>query len=154
MLKRTAAYLGARLVKSPAWGELVQETIRLHPSVRGPRERLTVDDTAVLNGALLNTVSGRITIGRHAFLGDEVALLTGTHDHRLRGLERQLGVPTEGRDIVVGDGVWIASRAVVLGPCVIGENAVVAAGAVVTGDVPAGAIVAGVPAVALAQRAD
>ncbi|WP_354699232.1 acyltransferase [Paraconexibacter sp. AEG42_29] len=146
MLKRAGAYLRGRLVKSPAWGELVQETLRLHPSVRGPRDRVLADPTAVLNGAMLNTVSGTITIGRHAFLGDDVALLTGTHDHTLTGLERQQAVPDGGRDIVVGEGAWIASRAVVLGPCTIGANAVVAAGAVVTGDVAAGAIVAGVPA--------
>jgi acetyltransferase-like isoleucine patch superfamily enzyme len=40
----------------------------------------------------------------------------------------------------------VASGAIVLGPCRVGESAVVAAGAVVTGDVPALAIVAGVPA--------
>jgi acetyltransferase-like isoleucine patch superfamily enzyme len=40
----------------------------------------------------------------------------------------------------------VASNATILGPCVIGEHAVVAAGAVVTGDVPARTIYAGVPA--------
>ncbi|MFT4034161.1 MAG: hypothetical protein QM679_01140 [Patulibacter sp.] len=43
-------------------------------------------------------------------------------------------------------GAWVAAGAIVLGPCVIGENAVVAAGAVVTGDVAPYTVVAGVPA--------
>jgi FkbM family methyltransferase len=100
----------------------------------------------VLNDALLNTVSGSITVEEYAFFGHGVALLTGTHDVRRAGLERQLTVPPDGRNIVVGSGAWIASRAIVLGPCQIGANAVVAAGAVVDADVPAEAIVAGNPA--------
>lgn len=116
------------------------------PRLWGPDERLHVAPTAVLNDALFNTVSGSITVEDYAFFGHGVALLTGTHDVSRTGLERQLAVPSEGRDIVVGTGAWIASRAVVLGPCRIGANAVVAAGAVVSSDVPAGAIAAGVPA--------
>ncbi len=116
------------------------------PRLWGPDGRLHVASTAVLNDALLNTVSGSITIEECAFLGHGVALLTGTHDVSRTGLERQLAVPSEGRDIVIGPGAWIASRAIVLGPCRIGADAVVAAGAVVNADVPAGTIVAGVPA--------
>ncbi len=116
------------------------------PRLWGPSEQLHVASTAVLNDALLNTVSGSITVEEYAFLGHGVALLTGTHDISRTGLERQLAVPSEGRDIVIGAGAWIASRAIVLGPCRIGANAVVAAGAVVSADVPAGAIAAGVPA--------
>ena len=62
------------------------------------------------------------------------------------GPERQLAMQGEGRDIVIGPGAWLASRAVIVGPCRIGANAVVTAGAVVTADVPRGAIAAGAPA--------
>jgi len=55
-------------------------------------------------------------------------------------------VPAEGRDVEIGPGAWIGTRAIVLGPCRVGADAVVAAGAVVTHDVPDGARVAGVPA--------
>jgi acetyltransferase-like isoleucine patch superfamily enzyme len=48
--------------------------------------------------------------------------------------------------VVIGDRVWLGTRAVVLKGVTIGDGAVVAAGAVVTRDVPAGAVVAGVPA--------
>ena len=120
---------------------------RLHkPVVFGQPDRVDVAETAVVNDALFNTVSGAITIEADAFTGHGVALLTGTHDISLLGLARQRAVPTEGRDIVIETGAWVASRAVVLGPCRVGAHAVVAAGAVVTEDVPPGAIVAGVPA--------
>jgi acetyltransferase-like isoleucine patch superfamily enzyme len=50
------------------------------------------------------------------------------------------------KEIIIGDHVWIGTRAMILKGVKIGDGAVVAAGAIVTKDVPAGAIVAGVPA--------
>ena len=57
-----------------------------------------------------------------------------------------LNVPKHGYDIKVGMGVWIGSRPVILGPCSIGDHAVIAAGPIVTEDVPSLMVVAGVPA--------
>ena len=48
--------------------------------------------------------------------------------------------------ITVGEGAWIGTRSIILGGVTIGRHAVVAAGSVVTKDVPEGAIVAGIPA--------
>ena len=48
--------------------------------------------------------------------------------------------------VVIGDRVWVGTRAVILKGVTIGDGAIVAAGAVVTKDVPPGAIVAGLPA--------
>jgi acetyltransferase-like isoleucine patch superfamily enzyme len=100
----------------------------------------------VVNDALLNTASGRIEIGDYSFFGHGVSLLTGTHRITERGIARQRSVPESGRDIVIGKGVWVASQATVLGPCVVGDDAVIAAGSLVTEDVPARTVVAGVPA--------
>jgi acetyltransferase-like isoleucine patch superfamily enzyme len=72
--------------------------------------------------------------------------LTGTHDAAETREARQRAVPPEGRDVEIGAGAWIGTRALVLGPCRIGADAVVAAGSVVTRDVPDGGKVAGVPA--------
>jgi len=116
------------------------------PLVWGPPDRVHLADSAVVNDALLNTESGSITVGPHAFFGHRVSVLTGTHDVEVRGLARQRAVPREGHDIHVEEGAWVGSGAILLGPCRIGADAVVAAGAVITGDVPAATIVAGVPA--------
>jgi len=116
------------------------------PHVWGPPERIHVAQTAIVNDALLNTESGSITIERDAFFGHRVSVLTGTHDVSRRGLERQQAVPSEGHDVHVEQGAWIGSGAILLGPCRIGAHAVVAAGAVVTGDVAPETVVAGVPA--------
>jgi acetyltransferase-like isoleucine patch superfamily enzyme len=147
VLSRIGVSLASRLAKSETFGELIRETLAGSYYVfGGPQSRVEIGPGVVLNDALLNVSSGRITIGEFAFFGHGVSLLTGTHDITQTGLARQRAIPAEGRDIHVGPGAWISSNATVLGPCVIGDDAVVAAGAVVTRDVPRGAIVAGVPA--------
>lgn len=57
--------------------------------------------------------------------------------------ERQSMLPAP---IVVGRNVWIGSNSTILQGVTIGDNSIIAAGSVVTKDVPANAIVAGVPA--------
>ena len=117
-----------------------------HQLVYGDREKLHVHPTAVLNNALFNLSSGEITIEEYAFFGHSVSVLTGTHDVTRFDRERQIAVPKAGRDVVIGRGAWISSNALVLGPCRIGEHAVVAAASVVTSDVAPYTIVAGIPA--------
>jgi acetyltransferase-like isoleucine patch superfamily enzyme len=127
-------------------GEVAQAASLIHPTVFGPRERLTVAPDAVVNDALFNTVSGSITIEPTAFFGHGVSVLTGTHDIHAFGMDRQRAIPPEGRDVVIEEGAWVSSNATVLGPCRIGAHAVVAAGSVVVHDVPAYTVVAGTPA--------
>jgi acetyltransferase-like isoleucine patch superfamily enzyme len=112
----------------------------------GDRSRLHIPDTAVVNNALFNMSGGTITLGEYAFFGHDVAVLTGTHDITKFGRDRQLGFPRSGRDVVIGDGVWLASHVLVLGPVKIGEHAVVAAGSLVREDVEPYTVVAGRPA--------
>jgi hypothetical protein len=99
-----------------------------------------------------NTRSGRIAVGADTVFGDDVKLLTGKHLHigdaTMQGVEHQ-AVPEEGRDIIVGRGCYIGTGAIVIGPVMIGDYAVVGAGAVVTRDVPPRAFVVGVPATIL-----
>jgi acetyltransferase-like isoleucine patch superfamily enzyme len=114
--------------------------------VHGDRSKLDVHPTAVVNNALFNVGSGTITVGEFAFFGHNVSVLTGTHDINTFGRERQLAIPRSGRDIVIEEGAWVASNAMVLGPCRIGAHAVVGGGSLVMGDVAPYTIVAGSPA--------
>jgi acetyltransferase-like isoleucine patch superfamily enzyme len=112
----------------------------------GDRSRLRIPDTAVVNNALFNMSGGTITIGEYAFFGHDVSVLTGTHDINQFGHDRQLAFPRSGRDVVIGDGVWLASGVSVFGPVRIGEHAVVAGGSLVREDVEPYTVVAGRPA--------
>ena len=79
-------------------------------------------------------------------LVDNVNLLTGTHDYEEKKVNRQLKVPKMGRDIHIGKGVWIASNVTILGPCNIGDNCVIAANSLITGEIKKDSLYAGVPA--------
>lgn len=95
-----------------------------------------------------NTASGSITIGNNVIFGHRAMVLTGTHDVNKTGLERRFSHTdfTENH-IVIEDGVWIASGAIVLGPCKIGKNSVVGAGSLVLpGEYPDNVFIAGHPA--------
>ncbi|MFF9897769.1 DapH/DapD/GlmU-related protein [Streptomyces longispororuber] len=85
---------------------------------------------------------GGIRIGDGVMIAPKVSLITGGHPLPLAERREYLSFAP----IVVEDDVWIGTAAVVLQGVTIGTGAVVAAGAVVTRDVPARSLVAGVPA--------
>jgi acetyltransferase-like isoleucine patch superfamily enzyme len=114
--------------------------------VYGDPDRLHISPTAVVNNALFNLSSGEITVGEYAFFGHNVSVLTGTHDWTKFGAARQVAVPESGRDVVIEEGVWVSSNAIVVAPCRIGANAVVGVGSLVLSDVEAYTVVAGNPA--------
>ena len=82
----------------------------------------------------------RVTIGDHTRIGD-LATVYDTDVH-----EVEQGRPVRVDPVAIGRNVWIGRNAVVLPGVTIGDHAVVGAGAIVTKDVPARAIVAGNPA--------
>lgn len=134
------AALAQRLAPAMAKAEMTQ------PRIWGDPARLRVGREVHLVNTLFNTVSGTIDIEDYVFFGHNVAVLTGTHDIAARDIARQGGVPTEGRDIHIGRGAWIATGAIVAGPCRIGAHAVIAAGSLLLGDAEEGWLYAGSPA--------
>ncbi len=87
-----------------------------------------------------------ITLANDVVFGHQVGLYTSDHDPDDAGLMRR------NAPIVIGDHVFVGSRAIILPGVTIGRGALVAAGAVVTKDVPPFAIVAGNPARVIRER--
>lgn len=104
---------------------------------------LTIGVDTLLTGPIRIDLEAEVQIGDRVRIGHDVLLLTV--DHRIGDSTHRCG-GSFARPIVIGDGTWIGSRAIILPGVSIGNGAVVAAGAVVTRDVPPDTLVAGVPA--------
>ena len=92
-----------------------------------------------------NTIIGPVTIGSHVNLAQGITVTALNHNFNDTGrrIDEQ-GVSTQA--VTIGDDVWVGANAVVLPGVTIGRHCIVAAGAVVTKDVPDGCVVAGIPA--------
>ena len=84
---------------------------------------------------------GGITIGDGALIGMNVTIATLNH-----GFSKETRNTTYSSPVVIGNNVWIGSNVTIIPGVTIGDNSVIAAGAVVTKDVPKNVVVAGVPA--------
>jgi acetyltransferase-like isoleucine patch superfamily enzyme len=85
---------------------------------------------------------GGIDIADEVMIGPNVSIITSGHP--LEPSQRRS--VTTGKPIVIERNVWIATGATIIGGVTIGENSVVAAGSVVTKDVPANTLAGGNPA--------
>ncbi|MBB1199244.1 galactoside O-acetyltransferase [Enterobacteriaceae bacterium 89] len=83
-----------------------------------------------------------VTIGNNVLIGPNVTLSVTGHpiDPELRNTGQKYAFP-----ITIGDNVWIGGRAVINPGVTIGENSVIGSGSVVTRDIPANVVAAGVP---------
>lgn len=84
---------------------------------------------------------GGITIGNDVLIGPKVNLITINHPQNPAERRATYTAP-----IVIKNGVWIGAAATIMPGVTIGENSIVAAGSVVTKDVPDNMVVGGVPA--------
>lgn len=99
---------------------------------------------------LHNTIIGPVTIGHHVNLAQGITVTALNHNFSDTGkrIDEQ-GITTA--PVVIEDDIWIGANAVILPGVKIGNHSVVAAGAVVTKDVPPHTLVAGVPAKVIKQ---
>ncbi len=89
--------------------------------------------------------SGGITIGNDVIMGQYISFHSENHNFLDKTqLIRNQGVTSKG--IVIGNNVWVGAKVTFLDGCVVGNNVVVAAGAVVNGVYPDHSIIGGVPA--------
>ncbi|MCW3014052.1 MAG: hexapeptide repeat-containing transferase [Solirubrobacterales bacterium] len=137
-----------------AWSELtgtvVDEAFHLIPPLYSDHGlNIRVGRSVFINQACILNDIGGIEIGDEVMIGPRVSLLTAGHPLDPGRRRRQIVAAP----IVIERAVWLGAGATVLQGVTVGSDAVVAAGAVVTRDVPPRTLVAGVPAQVLREIA-
>lgn len=131
-----------RGIFSELTGKAIDETFSLFPPFYTDcGKNITIGKHVFFNSGCRFQDQGGIAIGDGALIGHNVVLATLNHDLAPDKRHDLLPAP-----IRIGKNVWIGANATILPGVTIGDNAVVAAGAVVSKDVPAQAVVGGVPA--------
>ena len=123
-------------------GKKIDSTFRLFPPFYTDfGKNITIGRDVFINSGCHFQDQGGIEIGDGALIGHNVVL--ATLNHSLDPAHRKDVIPAP---IHIGRDVWIGANAVILPGVTIGDGAVIAAGAVVTKDVPENTVAGGVPA--------
>ncbi|WP_059026594.1 sugar O-acetyltransferase [Gabonibacter massiliensis] len=127
---------------SELFGYRVSRSLRVFPPFYADfGKNIAVGENVFINACCHFQDQGGVTIGDGCQIGHNVVF--ATLNHGLAPEERRHTFPAP---IVLGKNVWVGSNATLLQGVTVGDNAVIAAGAVVTKDVAANTVVGGVPA--------
>jgi acetyltransferase-like isoleucine patch superfamily enzyme len=137
---RLRLYLYRRIGMKVGKGCVIRRGVYL-----GSPNELELGDGSFIGRASLYCTGG-IRIGKNVNVSDGAVIITAKHDVNSPKFEAKY------EPITIEDWAWITTNAIVLAGVTIGEGAVVAAGAVVTKDVPAYSIVGGNPAKVIGER--
>jgi maltose O-acetyltransferase len=139
-----------RAYRAKAWlmrqaGVKIASSCRLTSSVKilGTTHIEIGEDTFVGHEVLITGGTSRIVIGSNVDIAPRVMILAGSH--RIDMIGRHSAGEACSLDIQIEDGVWLGAGATILGGVTIGRKAVIAAGSVVTEDIPPYTVAAGVP---------
>ncbi len=123
-------------------GQTVDESFSLFPPFYTDcGKNIHVGKDVFINSGCHFQDQGGIYIGDGTLIGHSVVLATINHE-----AEPTMRASMHTKPIVLGKNVWVGSHATILPGVTVGDGAIVAAGAVVTKDVPPGTVVGGVPA--------
>lgn len=113
--------------------------LRFHPMTSIFEYRnISIGERGFINrGAYFSAPNGHITIGNDVLVGADVFIAAGHHNYKTIGKTiNQQGYLSEKQRIVIGDDVWIASKAIILGNVTIHDGTVIGAGSMVLKDMP------------------
>lgn len=118
--------------------------------VKGFHKNVVINDNCGFNGMKI-LGSAEIVFGKYFHSGADITLITDNHNY-----DSDIAIPYDKvrikKPIVIKDFVWIGHGVIVMGGVTIGEGAILAAGSIVTKDVPDYAIVGGNPAKVIKYR--
>lgn len=127
-----------------------QVTLNRYACVQGGEGGVRLGNRVEINNFAIVNGTGGVDVGDDTLIGPGARIVS--YQHRFAAGQTIRSQPTQGKAIRIGRDCWIGANAVILAGVQVHDGAVVAAGAVVTRDVPAGAVVAGVPATVRKMR--
>ena len=98
-------------------------------------------------------ISGKVSIGNYVMMGPDIIIMAVTHD--ISDLSKPMIAPsnlTIENEVIIGDNVWIGTRAIIMPGVSIGNNCIIGSGAVVTKSFSDNSIIGGVPAKLIKKR--
>jgi acetyltransferase-like isoleucine patch superfamily enzyme len=111
--------------------------------IAGPRGVIDIADGVYINYGTLIAAERHVRIGANVMIGNYSIVA----DTDVPGFaDSRPTLPVDAREVEIGEGAWLAARVTVLPGARIGAGAVIAAGSVVAGDIPANTIAGGIPA--------
>jgi galactoside O-acetyltransferase len=113
--------------------------------------RMSVGRRVAINVGTYIDAGGELEIGDYVMIGPNCVLSTREHSSDASGIP-MCYQPVRYGKIVIGNDVWLGANVCIVRGVTIGDGAIVAAGSVITKDVPANAIVGGIPAKLLRMR--
>jgi len=119
---------------------------------RGPEPRIEIGAGSYINRHTILDAADSIVLGEKCMIGPFCVIID--HDHGIAAGQDVQEQPLETAPVRLGRAVWMGAHVTILKGVTIGDGAVIGAGSVVTKDVPADAIVAGVPAKQIGSRGD
>lgn len=118
--------------------------IRSGVVINRPENFCIGSDSGVGTGSLISC-EGKVRLGSRVLMGADVIIYTSNHIWSEKHAT-YFGQGLDVASVTIGDDVWLGARCIILPGVSVGDGATVAAGAVVTKDVPSLAVVGGVPA--------
>ncbi len=122
---------------------------------RGTAQRSTLsigEGTYIGEANVIKVGGGDVRIGKHCLISHAVSIVAANHSYHKGTNIKDQPWAVDRAGISIGDDVWIGCGVCILPGVRIGDGAVIGAGSVVTKDVPANTVVAGVPARFIADR--
>jgi len=119
--------------------------------IRELGEELIIGDYVGISEGCFIQVRGSVKIGSYVMMGPHVSIFSENHGFTNPNI-RLIEEKTIRKGVIIEDNIWIGSRALILDGVTVGEGSIIAAGCVVTRDVPPFSIVAGVPGKVIKKR--
>ena len=150
-------YLRKILYQLKKYPECNNSTIGYRSHFQNPKNVMIGHHTHLGDEGYYISANAPIIIGDYVITGPQVMMITGNHRIDCQGLylaevTEQMKLPENDAEIRIEDDVWIGARSTILKGVTIHRGGIVAAGSVVTKDVPPYAIVGGVPAKIIKYR--